>query len=184
MDSEPADLYRVLGLPPGASRADIVRAYRQQARAMHPDARPADPDAPARFRALTEAYEVLSDPGRRGAYDRLRAHAVPAPPAPASPASTAAPASPADPASPTAPAAPAATASPAAPEPGITWLVPRAWPAPAASAPLWAGPVQVQPPPGAPGPAGRDRRRDAAEARAALLAYLLRRYLADREWPL
>jgi curved DNA-binding protein CbpA len=82
---ERPDLYRVLGLSPGASRADIVRAYRQQIRAVHPDARPADPDASARFRQLTEAYDVLSDPSRRDAYDQRRLPAAPPPARPARP---------------------------------------------------------------------------------------------------
>jgi curved DNA-binding protein CbpA len=70
---EQRDLYKVLGLSPDATRADIVRAYHLQARAVHPDARPQDPSAPEVFRALTDAYDVLSDPGRRNRYDHLRA---------------------------------------------------------------------------------------------------------------
>ena len=54
------DLYGILGLRPGASPADVARAYRQQARAWHPDARPGDPEAAARFRQLRDAYEILS----------------------------------------------------------------------------------------------------------------------------
>lgn len=65
-------LYRVLDVAPGASPETIVHAYRQQARASHPDARPDDPEAAARFRMLTSAYQVLSDPVRRAAYDRAR----------------------------------------------------------------------------------------------------------------
>jgi curved DNA-binding protein CbpA len=60
----------VLGVAPGASQETIVHAYRQQARASHPDARPGDPGAAARFRILSSAYEVLSDPVRRADYDR------------------------------------------------------------------------------------------------------------------
>jgi curved DNA-binding protein CbpA len=63
-------LYRILDVSPGASQETIVHAYRQQARASHPDARPDDPWAAARFRILTSAYEVLSDPVRRADYDR------------------------------------------------------------------------------------------------------------------
>jgi curved DNA-binding protein CbpA len=63
-------LYRVLGVSPGASQEAIVHAYRHQARASHPDARADDPGAAARFRILTSAYEVLSDPVRRADYDR------------------------------------------------------------------------------------------------------------------
>jgi curved DNA-binding protein CbpA len=63
-------LYGVLGVPPEASPECIVHAYRRQARCAHPDVRPGDPSAAARFRTLTSAYEVLSDPGRRADYDR------------------------------------------------------------------------------------------------------------------
>jgi DnaJ-class molecular chaperone len=65
-------LYRRLGVAPGASRQDIVHAYRRLAHGVHPDAHPDDPDASRRFREITEAYEVLADPGRRGRYDRAR----------------------------------------------------------------------------------------------------------------
>jgi curved DNA-binding protein CbpA len=63
-------LYRVLDVSPGASQETIAHAYRHHARASHPDARPDDPGAAARFRILTSAYEVLSDPVRRADYDR------------------------------------------------------------------------------------------------------------------
>lgn len=69
----PPSLYDLIGVAPGASRQAIVHAYRQQARASHPDANPGDAGAGARFRSLTSAYEVLSDPLRRSAYDRARA---------------------------------------------------------------------------------------------------------------
>ena len=64
------DLYQLLGVPREASQEEIVQAWRRRARDEHPDARPADADAPSRFRALAEAYQVLGDPGRRTAYDR------------------------------------------------------------------------------------------------------------------
>jgi curved DNA-binding protein CbpA len=76
------DPYQVLGVAAGASREDIVRAYRRAAHAAHPDARPADPEAAARFRALTDAYDLLSDPGRRADYDRRHPSAPPAVPRP------------------------------------------------------------------------------------------------------
>jgi DnaJ domain len=63
-------LYRLLNVPPDASRAEISRAYRRQAQASHPDTHPDDADAPRRFLAITEAYEILSDPQRRARYDR------------------------------------------------------------------------------------------------------------------
>ena len=72
--SPPPDLYQVLGVDPAASSEDITRAWRQRARTEHPDARPRDAAAPARFRALAEAYRVLGDPARRTAYDRAAGH--------------------------------------------------------------------------------------------------------------
>jgi curved DNA-binding protein CbpA len=64
------DLYELLGVDRGASGGEITRAWRRRAAAEHPDRRPRDAAAPARFRALTEAYQVLGDPARRAAYDR------------------------------------------------------------------------------------------------------------------
>jgi hypothetical protein len=63
--------YRRLDVGPAASSAEIVRAYRRLALAVHPDAHPDDPDAAKRFREITEAYEVLGDPVRREAYDGI-----------------------------------------------------------------------------------------------------------------
>jgi curved DNA-binding protein CbpA len=67
------DLYQMLGVPREASREEIAQAWRRRARDQHPDSRPSDADAPGRFRALAEAYQVLGDPGRRAAYDRALA---------------------------------------------------------------------------------------------------------------
>jgi curved DNA-binding protein CbpA len=70
-DGTPApNLYQLLGVPRGASGGEITRAWRRRAAAEHPDRRPLDAAAPARFRALTEAYQVLGDPARRAAYDQ------------------------------------------------------------------------------------------------------------------
>jgi curved DNA-binding protein CbpA len=66
----PGDPYRVLGVSPDASQRDVARAYRRAVQRAHPDARPRDPQAAARFQALTDAYDLLSDSGRRAAYDR------------------------------------------------------------------------------------------------------------------
>jgi hypothetical protein len=66
------DYYALLGVDPDATLAQIKKAYRKLARQHHPDTNPGDPDAAARFRQITEAYDILSDPGRRDAYDRTR----------------------------------------------------------------------------------------------------------------
>ena len=67
-----ADLYQLLGVRREATRAEIAQAWRRRTRTEHPDARPADAAAPGRFRALSRAWQVLSDPARRAAYDRAR----------------------------------------------------------------------------------------------------------------
>ena len=72
-DTRPADaLYVRLEVAPDASPQQIVSAYRRLAHGAHPDVHPADPEAAHRFREITEAYDVLSDPFRRAAYDRFR----------------------------------------------------------------------------------------------------------------
>ena len=62
------DLYTVLGVERGASDADIKRAFRKLAQQWHPDVNN-DAQADARFKEINEAYQVLSDPQRRQAYD-------------------------------------------------------------------------------------------------------------------
>jgi curved DNA-binding protein CbpA len=69
------DLYQLLGVTRSAPREDIVQAWRRRARAEHPDSKPGDAAAPARFRALAGAWHVLSNPARRAAYDRALADA-------------------------------------------------------------------------------------------------------------
>lgn len=66
------DYYKILGVPREASQEDIKRAYRKLARKYHPDVSK-EPDAEARFKEVGEAYEVLKDPDKRTAYDRLGA---------------------------------------------------------------------------------------------------------------
>lgn len=65
------DHYTALGLSSAATLADVKKAFRQKASFWHPD-KNASPEAPARFRAVQAAYEVLSDPDRRQAYDDNR----------------------------------------------------------------------------------------------------------------
>ncbi|HSM01761.1 MAG TPA: J domain-containing protein [Acidimicrobiia bacterium] len=65
-----ADYYEVLGVAPDASQEEIKKAFRRLARETHPDANNGDRDREERFRLIAEAYEVLSDPQRRAAYDR------------------------------------------------------------------------------------------------------------------
>lgn len=70
------DLYRVLGIGPGADQPAIDSAYRRLCRRHHPDVC-RDPDAGARMREINAAYAVLRDPARRMAYDRRAAASQP-----------------------------------------------------------------------------------------------------------
>jgi curved DNA-binding protein CbpA len=111
------DPYRVLGVDPGASRQDIARAYRRAVQRAHPDAQPADPRAAARFRELTDANDLLTDPARRAAYDRAYHPAGDA----------------------------GGQLSP--PRPAMArWPGPRRPPGPPPGQPIWAGPVRIEPP--------------------------------------
>ena len=132
---DPGDPYRVLGVDTGASQRDIARAYRRAVQHAHPDARPRDPQAAARFAALTAAYDLLRDPGRRAEYDRGDPAAEPSrrPPPPGPPA-------------------------PAPRRRGSPFL-----PGPPPGQPIWAGPVHIEPPATAPPPSQPGRGAAAAE---------------------
>lgn len=66
------DYYQILGLSSGSSFDDIKKAYRKLALETHPDRNPGDPAAEERFKRISEAYGVLSDPQKRGQYDEYR----------------------------------------------------------------------------------------------------------------
>jgi curved DNA-binding protein len=65
------DYYEVLGVPRTASEADIKKAFRKLARQYHPDVAKTKKGAEEKFKEINEAYEVLSDPGKRKKYDEL-----------------------------------------------------------------------------------------------------------------
>jgi molecular chaperone DnaJ len=66
----PRDPYEVLGVSRDASEQQVKKAFRQLARALHPDVNAEDPDAEQKFKEAAEAYEILSDADRRATYDR------------------------------------------------------------------------------------------------------------------
>lgn len=152
------DPYQALGLAADASTADISRAYRRLARALHPDSQPGDAAAADQFQAVSDAYELLSDPARRTDWDRRHLRQA---------------------------SRPQRVPGRSAPPQGSVW--PQIWPlSPAAANPpdphpaLQAGPVYVEPASPA-GTAGLGR----PEPGYGDLAWILERLLAgpwDLRW--
>jgi molecular chaperone DnaJ len=77
MQDDP-DYYEILGVLRTAKSADITAAYHTLARKYHPDVGPTDSDSSARFKMISQAYDVLSDDEKRRAYDQRRQARTPA----------------------------------------------------------------------------------------------------------
>jgi len=67
------DFYKILGVAKDVSDADLKKAYRKLAKENHPDLHPGDAKAEAKFKDISEAFDVLSDPEQRREYDAIRA---------------------------------------------------------------------------------------------------------------
>jgi len=67
------DFYKVLGVSKDVTPAELKKVYRKLARKYHPDSNPGDAAAEARFKEISEAHSVLSDPEQRKEYDQIRA---------------------------------------------------------------------------------------------------------------
>ena len=65
------DYYKILGVNRSASEKDIKQAFRKLARKYHPDVNPNNAEAEARFKEISEAYEVLHDAEKRKKYDQF-----------------------------------------------------------------------------------------------------------------
>ena len=65
------DYYSILGINHNASEKEIKQAFRKLARKHHPDVNPGDKNAEEKFKQISEAHEVLSDPKKRKKYDQF-----------------------------------------------------------------------------------------------------------------
>src|SRR5438477_12226581 len=65
------DFYKILGVKRDAKPEEIKKAYRRLARKYHPDVNPGDKSDEERFKQMSEAFDVLSDPKKRTVYDRF-----------------------------------------------------------------------------------------------------------------
>src|SRR5437762_13261234 len=65
------DFYKILGVKKDAKPEEIKKAYRRLARKYHPDVNPGDKSAEDRFKQMSEAFDVISDPKKRKVYDRF-----------------------------------------------------------------------------------------------------------------
>src|SRR5215813_7438399 len=65
------DFYEILGVAKGCDDAALKAAYRKLAKQYHPDVNTADPQAEAKFKEASEAYDILKDPQKRAAYDQF-----------------------------------------------------------------------------------------------------------------
>ncbi len=66
-----ADFYELIGVSRSASAEEIKKAYRKRARELHPDANPDNPEAEAKFKEVSRAYQVLADDQQRARYDQF-----------------------------------------------------------------------------------------------------------------
>src|SRR4029077_16383397 len=71
MATQTKDYYGTLGVKKNASEDEIRKAFRKLARKYHPDVNPGDKSAEEKFKALSEANDVLSDPKKRKIYDQI-----------------------------------------------------------------------------------------------------------------